>query len=68
MKIDRSQYNLYVVYVKFTDALSLPEGPQQTAAIAAWIQSLFSKEDQVLMERTRSCCTVPVEMRSTTTG
>ena len=33
--------------MKFTDALSLPEGPQQTAAIAAWVQSLFSKEDQV---------------------
>ncbi len=29
------------------DALSLPEGPQRTAAITAWVQSLFSDEIQV---------------------
>jgi hypothetical protein len=27
-------------------ALSLPEGPRRTAAIAAWVQGLFSGEDQ----------------------
>lgn len=33
--------------MKFTDALSLSEGPQRTAAIAAWVQGLFSMENQV---------------------
>jgi hypothetical protein len=33
--------------MKFQEALSLPEGPQRTAAIAAWVQGLFSKEFQV---------------------
>ena len=26
------------------EVLSLPEGPRRTAAIAAWVQSLFSEE------------------------
>jgi len=33
--------------MNFPEAASLPEGPQRTAAIAVWIQSLFSEEKQV---------------------
>jgi hypothetical protein len=33
--------------VKISDALSLPEGPQRTATIVAWVQSLYSSENQV---------------------
>ena len=31
----------------FGTAVSLPEGPGRTAAIAAWVQSLFGDENQV---------------------
>jgi len=33
--------------MKLSEALSLPEGPHRTAAIAAWVQSLFSDEKRV---------------------
>jgi len=33
--------------VELSEALSIPEGPGRTAAIAAWVQGLFSKEDVV---------------------
>ena len=33
--------------MKFKETLSLPEGPQRTAAIAAWVQGLFTEEDLV---------------------
>ena len=33
--------------MELNEALSLPEGPQRTAAITAWVQGLFSKENQV---------------------
>ncbi len=33
--------------MKLEDALPFPEGPQRTAAIVAWIQSLFGEQDQV---------------------
>ena len=32
--------------MKFSDVMSLPEGPRRTAAIAAWVQSLFSRENR----------------------
>ena len=31
----------------FEDALSFPEGPERTAAIAAWVQGLFLGDEQV---------------------
>ncbi len=45
--IDNSEYNLYVVFVRFSEILSLPEGPPRTAAIAAWVQGLFLEEGQI---------------------
>ena len=33
--------------MQLEEALSVPEGPQRTAAIAAWVQSLFADENQV---------------------
>jgi len=33
--------------MEFSEALSIPEGPRRTAGIAAWVQSLFSKENLV---------------------
>ncbi len=33
--------------MKIDQALSLPEGPQRTAAIVAWVQSLYTSENQV---------------------
>ena len=33
--------------MKFSDVISLPEGPRRTAAIAAWVQGLFSRENRV---------------------
>jgi len=33
--------------MKLEDALSVPESPQRTAAIAAWVQGLFNEENQV---------------------
>jgi len=33
--------------MKFKDALSVPESPQRTAAIAAWVQGLFTEKNQV---------------------
>lgn len=45
--IDISQYNLYVVFMLFSEILSLPDGPQRTAATAAWVQGLFSEEGRV---------------------
>ncbi len=33
--------------MNFEDAISLAEGPERTAAIAAWIQSLFTGKNQV---------------------
>jgi hypothetical protein len=33
--------------VDFGTAISLPEGPGRTAAVAAWVQSLFRDENQV---------------------
>jgi len=33
--------------MEFSEAVSLPEGPRRTAAIAAWVQSLFPKENLV---------------------
>ena len=32
--------------MKFSDVMSLPEGPRRTAAIAAWVQGLFSRENR----------------------
>ena len=34
-------------FVRFNEILSLPEGPPRTAAIAAWVQGLFSEEGQI---------------------
>lgn len=33
--------------MKLSDALSIPEGPNRTAAIVAWVQSLYTTEDRV---------------------
>ena len=33
--------------MKLQDALSLPDGPQRTAAIVAWVQGLFAEGEQV---------------------
>jgi len=33
--------------MELKDTLSLPDGPQRTAAIVAWVQSLYSGENQV---------------------
>ena len=32
--------------MKFSNVMSLPEGPRRTAAIAAWVQGLFSRENR----------------------
>jgi hypothetical protein len=46
-----SCYNIYIVAsaVRLADALKLPEGPQRTAAVAAWIQSLYETRPPVLV-------------------
>lgn len=33
--------------MKLNETLALPEGPERTTAIVAWIQSLFADDDQV---------------------
>lgn len=33
--------------MNFEDAISLAQGPERTAAIAAWVQSLFTDKNQV---------------------
>jgi hypothetical protein len=44
----RFKYNKYIVANGFKDATRRPEGPERTAAIAAWIQSLYSARPPVL--------------------
>ena len=50
--------------MEFINALSLPDGPQRTAAIVAWVQSLYSGENQVPVLVGGAA----VEMRLTATG
>ena len=33
--------------MQLDEILSLPEGPQRTAATAAWVQGLFSEDSQI---------------------
>ena len=42
-------YNTYIVNGTLADALRLAEGPKRTAAVAAWIQSLYSSRPPVLV-------------------
>jgi hypothetical protein len=42
-------YNTYIVTSPFQTAVELPEGPKRTAAVAAWIQSLYSTRPAVLV-------------------
>lgn len=41
-------YNVYLVDSRFAEAVKRPEGPERTAAIAAWVQSLYSSKPPVL--------------------
>jgi hypothetical protein len=44
-------YNIYIVTkpLRLADALRHPEGPERTAAVAAWIQSLYETRPPVLV-------------------
>jgi hypothetical protein len=45
-------YNIYIVKHKssfLSEALTLPEGPTRTAAVAAWIQSLYPSAPPILV-------------------
>jgi len=41
-------YNIKLVKITFEEAIRLSEGPRRTAAVAAWVQSLYSSRPPVL--------------------